>query len=252
MSRRRTVVVTGASGGVGRGIALACAEAGWEVWIAARRDDQGHQVAEEVTARGGRGHYVRCDVTDPSDVDRLVANISTICGTLHGVVHNATSGLSSRPHRMVDTTPEDLHEHASVALTAMYLLARATFPLLAEATGAFVVITSEAGFEGKPRLSAYAAVKAAQRGFARVLAQEWGAAGVRVNCIAPLAASPAMTQAFKRDPTMHDRVMRRIPLGRLGDAEADIGPVVRFLLSDDARFVTSQTVMADGGSCVIT
>lgn len=135
----RTVLVTGASGGIGRGIALACGAVGWRVWIAARRDAEGAAVADEVTAVGGDGRSVRCDVGDEASV-------------------------------------------------------RA----------------------------------------------------------APLGSSPAMAKAFVADPAMEQRVMGRIPLGRLGDVTDDVGAVVRFLLSDDARFVTGQTVMADGGSCPIT
>jgi NAD(P)-dependent dehydrogenase (short-subunit alcohol dehydrogenase family) len=92
-------------------------------------------------------------------------------------------------------------------------------------------------------------VKAQQRALVGVLAREWGPAGVRVNAVAPLAGSRAMDRAFVSDPTMEERVMGRIPLGRLGDATNDIGVAVRFLLGDDARFVTGQTLMVDGGSC---
>lgn len=86
----------------------------------------------------------------------------------------------------------------------------------------------------------------------RSLAREWGPAGIRVNAIAPLASSPAMDEAFISDPEMRDRVNSRIPLGRLGDATEDVGTVVRFLLSDEARYLTGQTLMVDGGSCPIT
>ena len=115
-----------------------------------------------------------------------------------------------------------------------------------------VALTSEAGFEGKARLPVYAAVKAAQRGVIRSLAREWGPTGARANCVAPLASTPAMTAAFAHDPAMASRVLARNPLDRLGDAEADIGPVVRFLLSDESRYVNGMTIMADGGSCPIT
>jgi 3-oxoacyl-[acyl-carrier protein] reductase len=112
-------------------------------------------------------------------------------------------------------------------------------------------MTSEAGFEGKRLLAPYAMVKAQQRALVTVLAREWGTAGVRVNAVAPLAGSPAMDRAFVSDPHMEARVMSRIPLGRLGDATADVGVAVRFLLGDDARFVTGQTLMVDGGSAAI-
>jgi 3-oxoacyl-[acyl-carrier protein] reductase len=133
----------------------------------------------------------------------------------------------------------------------LYLVARQAFPLLAAARGSLVVTTSEAALEGKRLLAAYAMVKAQQRAMVSVLAREWGPAGVRVNAVAPLAGSPAMERAFVSDPTMEQRVMGRIPLGRLGDATDDIGVAVRFLLGDDARFVTGQTLMIDGGSAAV-
>lgn len=247
----RTVVVTGASGGVGRGIALACGQAGWRVWIAARRAEQGEAVAAEVTAAGGDGRFVRCDIGTPADVAAAVATVAA-AGPLHGAVHNATSSLSPIPSAMTDLRPAQLADHIAVALRGFLLLARAVHPLLVTTHGSLVVTTSEAGFEGKKLLSAYSTVKAAQRGLARVLAREWGPDGVRVNCVAPLAATPAMTEAFEKEPAMEARINSRVPLGRVGSATDDVGPVVRFLLSEDARYLTGQTIMADGGSCQVT
>jgi 3-oxoacyl-[acyl-carrier protein] reductase len=249
---RRAVLVTGASGGVGRGIALACGRSGWEVWIAARRQTEGAAVADEVTAAGGRGRAVVCDVGDEESVRELVDAIAASAGRLDGVVHNATSGRSSQSGSITDVTVADLEDHVRVATRALYLVARQAFPLLAAAGGSMVVTTSEAAFEGKRLLAAYAMVKAQQRAIVSVLAREWGGAGVRVNAVAPLAGSPAMVRAFDSDPDMEARVMSRIPLGRLGDATEDIGVAVRFLLGDDARFVTGQTLMVDGGSVAVS
>ena len=92
----------------------------------------------------------------------------------------------------------------------------------------------------------------AESGLMRSLAREWGPEGVRVNAVAPLAMTPAMEKAFVSDPAMEARVMSRNPLRRLGDPADDIGSAVRFLLSDDAAYVTGQTLMIDGGSCPIT
>jgi 3-oxoacyl-[acyl-carrier protein] reductase len=247
-----TVLITGASGGIGRGVALACAEAGWTVWIAARRSAEAAAVAREVTAGGGTGRSVVCDVGDEESVGAALAAVTAEGHDLHGVVHNATSGLSSRSSSLLDITVDDLEDHLRVATRGCYLLGRAAFPLLAASRGSFVVMTSEAGFEGKRLLAGYATAKATQRGLVRVLAREWGPAGVRVNAVAPLGDSPAMARAFVSDPAMEARVMSRIPLGRLGDATDDIGVAVRFLLSDEARFVTGQTLMVDGGSCSIS
>lgn len=248
----KTVLITGASGGVGRGIAIACGRAGWEVWIAARREGQGGAVADEVTAAGGKGHFVACDVTDETSVRTAIDRVRTQSGALHGVVHNSTSGYSSEATPLRGVTLEQLEDHLAVSLRGTYLLAISAFESLRETGGSYVIMTSEAGFEGKKLLAAYAVVKASQRGLMRSLAREWGPEGVRVNAVAPLAMTPAMENAFVSDPEMEARVMSRIPLRRLGDPVDDVGPVVRFLLDDDARYLTGQTIMIDGGSCSIS
>lgn len=246
------VVVSGASGGVGRGIALACASAGWTVWVAARREAEGRQVATEIDERGARGHYVDCDVTSSDSVAAALIAVVGTSGRLDGVAHNATSVRSPVPSPLADLPIDELRDHVAVSVRGTYLFAVEALPHLARTGGSLLVLTSEAGFEGKARLPAYAAVKAAQRGLVRSLAREWGPLGVRVNALAPLASTPAMAAAFEADPTMAERVLGRNPLGHLGDPETDIGPVARFLLSPDARFVTGATVMADGGSCPVT
>lgn len=246
------VLVTGASGGVGRGIALACGRAGWTVWVAARREREGSAAAEEVTALGGRGHFVPCEVSGATSVTAALDTVVATSGRLDGVVHNATSGRSPLPGALADLSTAELREHVEVSVRGTYLLAAGSLRHLEAVGGSFVVLTSEAGFEGKAKLPAYAAVKAAQRGLVRALAREWGPRGVRVNAVAPLAATPAMVTALEQDPAMEARVLGRNPMGRLGDAETDIGPVVRFLLGADARFLTGNTLMADGGSCPVT
>lgn len=252
-STARVVLITGATGGVGRGIALACGQAGWDVWIAARRAEEGAKVAAEVDGCGGRGHFVACDVADQASVDAALAHVAETSGRLDGVVHNSTSGYSSSTKPLRDVTLEELEDHLAVSLRGTYLLARAAYPLLrASGSGSYVIMTSEAGFEGKKLLAAYAMVKAAQRGVMRALAREWGPDGIRVNAVGPLAMTPAMEKAFANEPAMEARVTGRIPLRRIGDPTDDIGRAVRFLLSDDARYVTAQTVMIDGGSCPIS
>lgn len=246
------VLVTGASGGVGRGIAIACGQAGWTVWIAARRQAEGDAVAAEVDAAGGHGRFVACDAADDASVRAAVDAVVSRDGRLDGVVHNATSGLSPKPVTIPDLPLADLADQVAVSLRGSWLLARAAKPHLVASRGSVLLLTSEAGFEGKAKLAPYAAVKAAQRGFARALAREWGPDGVRVNCIAPLASTPAMEQALELDPAMGPRLFGRNPLGRLGDPVDDIGPVARFLLSPDARYLTGNTLMIDGGSCPIT
>lgn len=251
-SERRVIAVTGASGGVGRGIARACGAAGWTVWILARRREQGSTVAAEVDDLGGTGRFAACDVTDRASVEAAVDEILDGSGRLDGVVHNSTSGRSSQATPFDSITVDQLEDQIAVSVRGIHLLARAAEPALTESGGAFVVTTSEAGFEGKKLLAAYAMVKAAQRGLVRALAREWGPLGIRVNAVAPLAMTEAMDRAFASEPAMEARVRSRIPLDRIGDPELDIGPAVRHLLSSDGRFLTGQTVMVDGGSCQIS
>jgi len=245
----KTILVTGATGGVGRGVALACGEVGWSVWIAARRAKEGAEVADEISAAGGQGHFVLCDVGDPASVDAALDAVIAGDGRLDGIVHNATSGLSPIPTPLSEVPLADFQNHVDVALGALYSLARKGHAALKASRGSLLLMTSEAGFEGKAKLAPYAGVKGAQRGFARALAREWGRDGIRVNSLAPLASTPAMVRAFEMDEAMANRVLGRNPLGRLGDSTDDIGRAARFLLSDDASYVTGHTLMVDGGSC---
>jgi NAD(P)-dependent dehydrogenase (short-subunit alcohol dehydrogenase family) len=251
-SNTKVVLISGASGGVGAGVALACASAGWTIWIMARRATEAQAVADQAASRGGSARVFIGDVSDPASVRTAVATVIDSDGRLDGIVHNATSGLSPIPTSLAEVPFDDVEDHVKVSVRGTYLLAAEGHAHLVAAQGSFVALTSEAGFEGKARLPVYAAVKAAQRGVIRSLAREWGPTGARANCVAPLASTPAMSAAFANDPAMATRVLARNPLARLGDAELDIGPVVRFLLSDESRYVNGMTVMADGGSCPIT
>ncbi len=241
-----TVLVTGAGGGVGRGIALAAAAAGAHVVIAARGDN-GRAVADEIAARGHSATWARCDVTDPASVVGAVSTALGSTGRLDAIVHNATSSASSQPHQLTEVTDELWEQHVSVSLRGAYHCAIAGYDALCVGGGTLLVMTSPAGIEGSSMLPLYATMKGALRGFAKSLAREWGPAGITVNVISPLAYSPAMTKAMEKDPPMRKRTSNRIPLGRVGDPEADVGAAVAFLLGPQARYITGQTLGIDGG-----
>jgi NAD(P)-dependent dehydrogenase (short-subunit alcohol dehydrogenase family) len=243
----RTVLVTGAGGGVGRGIALACATHGARVVIAARRTETGDVVAAEIAARGGEARSVRCDVTDRTDVDAAVDLAVSEFGALDVMVHNALAPVGD-PHA-IEAVPDDTWQAMlGTAVRASYLCAHAAYPHLERARGSLILLTSAAGVEGSPYLPAYGVAKAAQRGLAKSLAREWGPAGVRVNCIGPVAMTPAMETVAETSPVFTDGLLvGRTPLRRIGDPEPDIGPVAVFLASDLARYMTGQTLMVDGG-----
>jgi 3-oxoacyl-[acyl-carrier protein] reductase len=243
----RTVLVTGAGGGVGAGIALACAEHGANVVIAARRTETGDVVAGQITERGGRALSIRCDVASATDVDAAVEAAVTTYGGLDCMVHNALAPVG--PPTEIREVPDGTYRGMiGTAVRASYLCARAAYSQLRERQGSLILLTSAAGVEGSPYLPAYGMVKAAQRGLLKSLAREWGPLGIRVNGIGPVAMTPAMEVVAKTSPVFTDGLLiGRTPLRRIGEPESDIGPVAVFLASDLARYMTGQTLMVDGG-----
>jgi 3-oxoacyl-[acyl-carrier protein] reductase len=163
------------------------------------------------------------------------------------MVHNALAFVGP-PHETQDVPVETWDAMMSTGVRASFHCAQAAFPHLRERQGTLILITSAAGVEGSPYIPAYGLVKAAQRGLAKSLAREWGPLGVRVNCIGPVAMTPAMAKSAEKSPVfLEGRLMDRTPLRRIGDPEADIGPVAVFLASDLSRYMTGQTLMVDGG-----
>lgn len=243
----RTVLVTGAAAGVGRGITLALGAAGASVVVTARGKEAGAAVADEITAAGGVADVAVCDVTSPDEVAAALAAAVDRFGWLDAVAHNATSRRSSEPVDL-EHAPVDLwNEHAAVASVASYTLARAAYPYLKTTAGSYLVLTSPAGIQGSANLSFYAAAKGGQRGFVKSLAREWGPDGIRVNGLAPLAVTPALDNAMRLDPTMERRITDLIPMRWIGDTETDIGPCAVFLCSAASRYVTGQTLVVSGG-----
>lgn len=241
-----TVLVTGAGGGVGRGIALASAAAGAHVFVASRGNN-GEVVTAEIRARGHHATWIRCDVTDRESVNNAVSTAVVATGRLDALVHNATSGASSQPHQLESVDEALWEDHVSVSLRGAYHCAQAAYEALSARGGTLVVMTSAAGMKGSATLPLYSTMKGALRGFAKSLAREWGPTGITVNIVSPLAFSPAMTAAIEADPLMGERLSRQIPLGRVGDPEADVGVGVAMLLGPQARYVTGQTLGIDGG-----
>ena len=242
----QVAIVTGAGQGVGAGIASALAAAGAAVVIAARRAANGEPAAESIRAAGHEAVFVRCDVTQSDDVEAAVAGAVERLGGLDIMVHNAVAH-AGRPGGVHLTGSHRIRPQIATATTASFLCARASLLHLRRRPGTLILLTSPAGVEGSANLPVYAAVKATQRGIVKSLAREWGPYGVRVNAIAPVARTPAMDAAVSANPDLETRLVARTPLGRLGDAAVDIGPVAVFLASDGARYITGQTIVADGG-----
>lgn len=245
----RVAIVTGAGQGVGEGIARRLASEGAHVVIAAWRAETGRTVAEAIVAAGGSAVCIETDVTDRSSVTACVAATVERFGGLHVMVHNAfTGGIR---HRLEDATFDKHWDAMSrTAVWGSFYCAQIAYPHLVAAgsRGRLILITSPSGVEGSANIPLYSPAKAAQRAMAKSLAREWGRHGITVNCVAPVAASPALVAAFERDPSLRRAIEARTPLGRVGDITDDIGSVALFLAGDDAAYVTGQTVVCDGGS----
>ena len=183
-SRVARVVVTGGGGGVGRGVALACAREGAHVVVASRHEN-GEETVALIVAAGGAGDWVRCDVTSGADVHAAVALAVERTGHLDAMVHNATSRRSGDPVRLEHADDALLEEHMAVSLRGTFHSATAALPHLRESVGAFVTMTSPAGMEGSFMLPLYGSVKAALRGFTKSVAREWAPYGIRVNTVSP-------------------------------------------------------------------
>ena len=242
----QVAVVTGAGQGVGAGIARALAAAGAAVVVATRRAVTGEPVAESIRAAGHDAVFERCDVADGEDVRAAVAAAVERFGGLDVMVHNAVSPPGP-PRPLQHTDSDTIRPQLATSTTGAFHCATAALPHLRRRPGTMILLTSPAGVEGSANLPVYATVKAAQRGILKSLAREWGPIGVRVNAIAPVARTPAMDAAAAANPELEERLVGRTPLGRMGDAAADIGPVAVFLASGSARYITGQTIVTDGG-----
>jgi 3-oxoacyl-[acyl-carrier protein] reductase len=244
----RTVIVTGAGQGVGEGIARACAVHGANVVIAARRAETGDPVANAIRDSGGEAVCIVTDVTDRQSMAACVDQTVARYDGLTVMVHNAYRGAS--PHRLEDVDLELWDRNSRTAVWGSYYSAVLAYPHLrvAGTHGRLILITSPSGVEGSVNIPIYSPVKAAQRAIAKSLSREWGPDGITVNCIAPVAASPSLVDAFEQNPVLQQRVEARTSLRRIGDPETDIGAVAVFLASDDGGYVTGQTIVCDGGS----
>jgi NAD(P)-dependent dehydrogenase (short-subunit alcohol dehydrogenase family) len=245
-----SVLVTGASEGIGRGIALAVGAAGAGVVVTALDAQAAGLVADEIRARGGQAESVGCDVTDKADIEAAVAVARGVFGRLDTVIHNANlTGSGART--IEDITADDWEPSVAVGLRPLFYSARAVLPALIESQGSMIVLTSQSGIDGTATLPVYSTVKGAQRALVKSLAREWGPLGVRVNAIAPSAMTPAQEAYLLREPRMRAHLIARSPLGRMGDAEGDVGRAVGLLIARESGFVTGHTLVVNGGALML-
>ncbi len=241
----KVAVVTGASKGIGRAIAVAFAEAGADVALAARGVEDLEVAAKEVEAAGRRALVVPTDVSDPDQVQQLIDRTVEGLGTIDVLVNNAGAAPFLSTVDRIRQSGFDKYFRINFH-SALYATQAAAPVLLGKGSGAVINMASVAGFIASPGLTYYAGAKAALINFTKTVAREWAAAGVRVNAIAPGWVETEMNSGARQDPAWYDTVTSMIPMGRWGRAE-EIAKVALFLASDASSFMTGSVIVVDGG-----
>ena len=239
----KRALVTGASGGIGGAIARALNAQGAEVALSGTRTGALEALAGELA---GRVHVLPCDLSDKAAANKLVEEAQGAMGGLDILVNNAGITRDSLMMRMKD---EDWEAVLEVNLTATFRLARAALrPMVRQRWGRIIGITSTVGVTGNPGQANYSASKAGMIGMTKAPAGEVAARGITVNCVAPGFIATAMTDAL--DDKQKQRVMGAIPSARLGAPE-DVAASVAFLVSEEAGYITGQTLHVNGGMAMI-
>ncbi len=237
----KVALVTGASRGIGRAIAIRLAVQGAFIVAAARGDHAGGTV-EALVADGHRGEAVSLDVTDAEALQRLPGDIVQRHGRLDIVVSNA--GIT-RDQLLMRMKREDWDEVIATNLTATFALAQSAIrPMLRERRGRIIAVSSVVGQMGNAGQTNYAASKAGLIGFAKALAREVASRGITVNVIAPGMIDTDMTRAVTEKT--HVDWAQQIPLGRLGSAD-DVAAAACYLASDEASYITGHVLAVNGG-----
>jgi NAD(P)-dependent dehydrogenase (short-subunit alcohol dehydrogenase family) len=244
----KVAVVTGGGQGVGAGLALALAAEGAVVAVLGRTLATLEATCAEIHHRGGEAQAFVCDVTEADDIDAAIVEIVDEFGSIDILVNNAQIVPLGR---LLEINDEEYQEGMDSGPLATLRFMKACYPFL-RGDGSIVNLASSvavrpdsAGFGG------YAAAKEAIRALSRAAACEWGEDNVRVNCIMPLAMSPAMSRWVESGSDDVEAFLGTVPLGRVGDCEEDVGRVVVFLCGPDASYITGHTLPIDGGQALL-
>lgn len=244
----KVAIVTGASQGIGLAIARAYVREGAAVVLSARRGEVLEAETRKLAEAGGNVLAVTADVARREDASRTVAEAVERFGRLDILVNNAQT---TRQAGVESITDESIALTFGSGLFGTLFHMQAAFPHLKERGGSIVNFGTRQGIYGEPGDGIYGANKEGVRALSRSAAREWGQFGIRVNVINPAGLSPAAARFFEENPERGQKYMEDISLRRFGDVDTDIAPVAVFLASEDSRYVTGQTINADGGQVML-
>jgi len=239
----RVALVTGAGQGVGEGIARRLHDAGATVVIGEYNPDTGQAVADSLA----RAQFLPMDVSAREQVTGGVQLILADYGRLDILVNNAYP-TGALPARLEDRQDEDFRRALEGGFMGPWWAMQAAFPAMRDAGwGRVINVCSLNGVNAHPYTAEYNSAKEALRALSRTAAREWARHGICVNVLCPAARTPAYEMFAQFSPENAALLLRQNPMGRMGDPQADIGGVAVFLASEDARYVTGNTLHADGG-----
>jgi NAD(P)-dependent dehydrogenase (short-subunit alcohol dehydrogenase family) len=247
---KRVAVVTGASRGLGKAIAIALARQGSPVALVSRGKADLDLVAREISAGAGIAQVFTADVTSEDDVRRIESEITEKMGMVRILVNNA--GIALRKN-LTDFTLEEWRAVQDSNLTSAFMMCRAFIPHMRAAEGRpawgrIINVASVMAHVGSPQRTAYAASKTALLGLTRSTALELATQGITVNTISPGWFETKMTESLQRNPDTNARILERIPMGRWGKPE-EVGSIAAYLCTDLAGYITGTDIVMDGGWC---
>jgi NAD(P)-dependent dehydrogenase (short-subunit alcohol dehydrogenase family) len=246
----RVAIVTGAGAGIGFGVARALASEGARVVIANRTKTTGEAAAAEIERdfgdRGAKAIYLETDVSRRDSILAMVAGSVAEFGRADILVNNATPTEGTA--RLEKMSGDAMQAHLDVNYLGAFWAMQAVFPhMKAKGWGRIITMCSLNGINAHQYTAMYNGSKEAARALTRTAAVEWGRHGITANVLCPFAATPSWHTFEKYDPKGAQSIVLGNPSRRVGDSEADIGPVAVFLASDQSRYVTGNTIHADGG-----
>ena len=237
----KTAIVTGGAAGIGRAITTAFVHQGARVLFADIDAERGEALEREL---GPNSRFLQVDISRPAAATEIRDAAVSAFGSLDILVNNAHA---SRQAPLVEQTDDMFELSFGTGFYPTVHLMQACYEQLKAAQGAVINFASGSGLDGMPTQASYAAAKEAIRGLSRVAANEWAPEGIRVNVVCPFAATEGVQAWQAAHPEASAATVAKVPLRRIGSPDNDIAPVVVFLASADAQYITGQTVMADGG-----
>lgn len=244
----KVAVITGASQGIGLALATAFTRAGAAVVMSARRGETVAEAARQLEQEGAKVLAVQADVSRREDAQRTISAAAEHFGRIDILVNNAQA---ARQAKIEDITEEGIALTVGSGLFGTLYHMQAAFPYLRERGGSVINFGTRQGIYGEPGDGIYGATKEGVRALSRSAAREWGQFGIRVNVINPAALSPSAEIALNANPVRAQKYYDEISLRRFGRPLEDIAPIAIFLASDDAQYLTGQTLNADGGQIML-